>query len=93
MERKEKTPWIFSRGFHVILELLILALILIRFLAERHLPICEILIFLLAAVDNFLGATGAFSKKKRTLGNIYAILSTLFLILALLLIVLYIGIL
>ena len=47
------------------------------------------LIFTLAAVENFIGATISFSEQKRVRGNVYAIVCALFLIIALILAVRY----
>ena len=49
----------------------------------------EMLIFFLAAIENFIGATVSFSERKKVRGNVYAIVSALFLIIALILAVRY----
>ena len=69
----------------VITVLLILALIVVVLVKKTDTEIFKMLIFVLAAVENFIGATISFSESKRVRGNVYAIVCAIFLIIALIL--------
>lgn len=80
MEKRGKEPLFLMRSAKLLLEIIILGLIAVRLLVQQYAPVCEIGIFLLAAVDNFIGATGYFFWKKRVRGNICAVLCAVFLL-------------
>ena len=52
---------------------------------EWNTQVFEMLIFVLAAVMNFIGATISFSESKKLRGNIYAMVCAVFLVIALIL--------
>ena len=75
MNQKVKEPFLYTRIFNLI--------------KKEGTEIFEVLLFALAAVENFIGATVSFSEKKRVRGNIYAIVCGVFLVAALILAVRY----
>lgn len=90
MNRREKEPLFWIRVVQVLMELVILGLIIVWLIAKPPAGVIGSVIFLMAAVDNFLGATVYFSAQKRVRGNICAILSTIFLIVGIVLAVWYV---
>lgn len=89
MNKPVKEPYFAARIFNLTLGVAIMLLIVMRFVARENAAIYEMLIFLLAAIENFIGATISFMQQKRFRGNVYAIICTLFFIVALLLAVRY----
>lgn len=89
MNKGLREPFLFTRALNLILGILILALIVIVLVKDSGTEILEMLIFALAAVENFIGATISFSEQKKVRGNIYAIVCGIFLIVALILAVRY----
>lgn len=89
MSKQVKEPFLPARAFNLFLGIVILALIVVRMFAKDSAAVYEMLIFVLAAVENFVGATISFSQKKKVRGNLYAIICTIFLIAALFLAVRY----
>lgn len=89
MNKQVKEPFLLARAFNLFLGIVILALIVVRMVAQNNGQIYEMIIFALAAVENFIGATISFSQQKKVRGNIYAIICTIFLIVALFLAVRY----
>lgn len=89
MSKKVKEPFLATRAFNLMIGIVILVLIVLVLLKVRGTEIFEMLIFTLAAVENFIGATISFSEHKKVRGNIYAIVCALFLIVALILAVRY----
>lgn len=89
MNKKVKEPFFITRAINLILGIIILVLMVLVMLNIEGRKIFEMLIFALAAVENFIGATISFSEHKRVRGNVYAIVCALFLIIALILAVRY----
>ena len=89
MNQKVKEPFLYTRIFNLILGITILGLLFAVLIKKEGTEIFEVLLFALAAVENFIGATVSFSEKKRVRGNIYAIVCGGFLVAALILAVRY----
>ena len=89
MEKQVKEPYLLGRLMTLILGVIILGLMIARIVIGSGAKVCEMLIFSLAAVMNFIGATISFSQQKRTKGNIYATVCACFLIVALILALIY----
>lgn len=89
MNQKVREPFLFIRTVNFILGIIILALIVVVIVKDSNTEIFQMLIFALAAIENFIGATVSFSEKKRVRGNVYAIVCAVFLIVALILAVRY----
>ena len=85
MSQKVREPFIITRTVNLVLGLVILALMVVVLVKRTDTEIFQMLIFVLAAIENFIGATISFSEKKRVRGNVYAIVCTVFLIIALIL--------
>ncbi len=85
MNQKVREPFLFIRTVNFILGIIILALIVVVIVKDSNTEIFQMLIFALAAIENFIGATVSFSEKKRVRGNVYAIVCAVFLIVALIL--------
>ena len=85
MKHKVREPFFLLRAFNFLLGLVILAMILAVIFLEWNTQVFEMLIFVLAAVMNFIGATISFSESKKLRGNIYAIVCAVFLVIALIL--------
>ena len=85
MKRGLREPFFITRAINFVLGVIILALMLVVLIKKSGTEIFEIIIFALAAVENFIGATISFSEKKRVRGNVYAIVCAVFLIVALIL--------
>ena len=85
MKRGLREPFFITRAINFILGVVILALILVVLIKKSGTEIFEMMIFMLAAIENFIGATISFSEKKRVRGNVYAIVCAVFLIIALIL--------
>lgn len=89
MNKKVKEPFFITRAINFLLGITILALVILVMMKVDGREIFQMLIFALAAVENFIGATISFSEKKRVRGNVYAIFCAVFLIIALILAVRY----
>ena len=85
MKHKVREPFFLLRAFNFLLGIVILAMILAVIFLEWNTQVFEMLIFVLAAVMNFIGATISFSESKKLRGNIYAIVCAVFLVIALIL--------
>jgi heme/copper-type cytochrome/quinol oxidase subunit 4 len=85
MKRGLREPFFITRAINFVLGVIILALMLVVIIKKSGTEIFEIIIFALAAVENFIGATISFSEKKKVRGNVYAIVCAVFLIVALIL--------
>lgn len=89
MNPKTREPYLYTRILNLVLGLIIIGLLIPVFVKDTGTEVYEMLIFLLAAIENFIGATVSFSESKKVRGNVYAIVSALFLIVALILAVRY----
>lgn len=78
-----------ARAVNLILGILILGLMLVLLIKKNGTEVIEMLIFVLAAIENFIGATISFSEKKKVRGNVCAIVCSIFLIAALILAIRY----
>lgn len=85
MKPKVKEPFFIIRAVNFLLGIAILALIIAVLVLKRNTEIFHMLIFVLAAVMNFIGATISFAERKRVRGNIYAIVCAVFLVITLIL--------
>lgn len=83
MSKKVKEPFLTARILNFVLGIAILALAAWVVIKKGDTEIYETLIFALAAIENFIGATISFSEHKKVRGNIYAIICAVFLIIAL----------
>lgn len=82
MKRKDKEASYGLRILNFFLGLTILLLLFLRLFVNEERMVFEIVIFALAAIENFVGATLSLSAHNWIRGNIYAIVSVLFLIMA-----------
>ena len=89
MNKKVKEPFIVMRSINFILGVIILVLMLLVLLKIGPEAIFEMLIFTLAAVETFIGAIINLSENKRVRGTVYAVICSVFLIMALILAVRY----
>lgn len=89
MNLKAKEPYFYTRVLNVILGVLILFLMGLVFAKDTGTEGYEVLIFFLASVENFIGAIVNFSENKKVRGNVYAITSAVFLVVAFILAVRY----
>ena len=89
MNSKTREPYLYTRILNLVLGVIILILMALVFFQDTGTEKFEMLIFFLAAIENFIGATVSFSERKKVRGNVYAIISALFLIIALILAVRY----
>lgn len=85
MKRRLREPFFITRAINFLLDIVILALVLAVVIIKGNTEVFEILIFLLASIENFIGATISFSEKKRVRGNAYAIVCAVFFVVALIL--------
>ena len=85
MDKRLREPFLITRAVNLILGIVILALMLVVLIKKSGTEVIKILIFVLAAIENFIGATISFSEKKKVRGNVYAIVCAVFLIVALIL--------
>jgi uncharacterized membrane protein HdeD (DUF308 family) len=92
MNKKTKEPFFAARTANMVLGFIILLLILLVIYKDSHTEFFQIMIFALAAVMNFIAATVNFSEQKKLRGNIYAVICALFLIVAIVMILGFIGI-
>ena len=89
MNKKVREPFFITRTINLILGIIILVLMALVLLNIGNREVFKMLIFTLAAVENFNGATISFSEQKRVRGIVYAIVCALYLIIALILAVGY----
>ena len=89
MNKKVREPFFTTRTINLILGIIILVLMALVLLNIGNREVFKMMIFTLAAVENFIGATISFSEQKRVRANVYAIVCALFLIIALILAVRY----
>ena len=89
MNKKVKEPFLGPRIVNFLIGLVILALVVVVLVKREGTEIYEMILFALAAIENFIGAIVSFSEQKKVRGNIYAIVCALFLIVALILAVRY----
>ena len=89
MNKKVKEPLFGIRMVNFLLGITILSLVVISMVQKDGIDLIETIIFALAAIENFIGATISFSEHKKVRGNIYAIVCALFLIVALIMAVRY----
>ena len=89
MSKQVKEPFLGTRMVNFLLGITILSLIIVNMVQNDGTDLLEAIIFALAAIENFIGATISFSEQKKVRGNVYAIVCALFLIVALILAVRY----
>lgn len=85
MNRKVREPFLTARTLNFILGVVILILMGLVITDVGMQDVNVMLIFSLASVENFIGATISFSEGKKVRGNIYSIVCAVFLIIALIL--------
>ena len=89
MNSKTREPYLYTRILNLVLGVIILILMALVFFQDTGTEKFEMLIFFLAAIENFIGATVSFSERKKVRGNVYAIICSVFLIVALILAIRY----
>lgn len=82
MNKKGKEPLLFLRSMNFLLGVMILVFLLLAFLKVEGKEVFEIMVFALAAIENFVGATISFSEQKKVRGTIYSVVSAVFVITA-----------
>lgn len=82
MNKKGKEPLLLLRSMNFLLGVMILILLLLAFLKIEGKEVFEIMVFALAAIENFVGATISFSEQKKVRGTIYSVVSAVFVITA-----------
>lgn len=85
MKPKVREPFFIIRAVNFLLGIVILALIAAVIIMQNNTEVFQMLIFVLAAIMNFISATISFSESKKVRGNIYAIVCAVFLVIALIL--------
>ena len=85
MKPKVREPFFIIRAVNFLLGIVILALIATVIIMQNNTEVFQMLIFVLAAIMNFISATISFSESKKVRGNIYAIVCAVFLVIALIL--------
>ena len=85
MNKKTKEPFLIGRTVNLALSVVIAALIFVVLIKDDGTKIYEMLIFGLAAVENFIAAIISFSENKKVRGNLYAVFCAVFNIAALIL--------
>ena len=85
MKPKVREPFFITRAMNFLLGIVILALVVVTLVMKTNTEIYQMIIFVLASIMNFVGATISFSESKRVRGNIYAIVCGMFLVVALIL--------
>ena len=73
MNQKVREPFLRTRMLNFLLGIIILALVVVVIVRDSNTEIFQMLIFALAAIENFIGATVSFSEKKRVRGNVYVL--------------------
>lgn len=82
MNKKVREPFFWSYMTNMILSILIIGLTAAAFFTDMIPELCLVLIFAMAVAANFIAAMVSFVRMKRIRGNLYAVLCTLFLIMA-----------
>lgn len=82
MNKKMKEPFHNVRIANFILGIVLLILVTVILFQEKNRGILEIILFGLAALENFTGATISFSTQRKVRGNLYAVIGAVFLIVA-----------
>lgn len=85
MKPKVREPFFITRVLNLLLGIAVLALVVTVIVLKSNTEIFEMLIFVMAALMNFIGATISFSEGKKVRGNVYAIVCAVFLVVALIL--------
>jgi len=85
MKPKAREPFFITRAVNFLLGIVILGLMIAAIVMKNSAEIFKMLIFVLAAIMNFIGATISFSEGKKVRGNVYAIVCAVFLVVALIL--------
>ena len=92
MNKKVKEPFLAARTINMILGFLVLLLILLVIYKDSDTQFFEVLVYVLAAIVNFIAATINFSEKKKLRGNLYAVACAVFIIAAIITLVRFLGI-
>ena len=82
MTKKVKEPFFVSRLISMLIGLAILGLLVVVLVKEGNTAIYEMIIFALAAVENFIAAMICFVRQMNVRGNMYAVITAVFLIVA-----------
>lgn len=85
MKPKVREPFFITRVLNLLLGIAVLALVVTVIVLKSNTEIFEMLIFVMAALMNFISATISFSEGKKVRGNVYAIVCAVFLVVALIL--------
>ena len=89
MNKKAREPFLIARICNLILGIAILVLLVMALVKENNTGILSVLVFALAAIENFIAATIHFSEQKKVRANVYAAICAIFMIIALILAVRY----
>lgn len=92
MNKKVKEPFFAARTTNMVLGFIILFLVLIVIYKDSNTEFFQIMIFALAAVMNFIAATVNFSEQKKLRGNVNAVICAVFFIVAIVMIIGFLGI-
>ena len=82
MNKKVKEPFFVSRLLSMLIGLVIICLLMVVIVKDGSTAIYEMIIFALAAVENFISAMICLMRKKMVRGNMYAVICAVFLIVA-----------
>ena len=82
MNKKAKEPFFVSHVISMLLGVAVLVMVILLLIKDQGREIYETLIFALAAVINFISAVRCFIQQRMVRGNMYAIICTVFLIVA-----------
>lgn len=82
MNKKVREPFFVSRLLSMLIGIIILGLLAFVLVRGGDTAIYEMIIFALAAVENFIAAIICFVQQKTVRGNMYAIICAVFLIVA-----------
>ena len=83
MNKKVKEPFFVSRLISMIIGLIILGLLVVVLVKDGSTRIYEMIIFALAAVENFIASVICFVRQMNVRGNMYAVICAVFMIVAL----------
>ena len=89
MNKKVREPFFISHVISMLLGVIVLVMIVAVLIMDQGTEIYETLIFVLAAVINFISAVKCFIQQRMVRGNMYAIICAVFLIIGVFLAVRY----
>ncbi len=87
MNKKVREPFFRSYAVNMLLSILIIIFSVFSFLNIAGTEIWQILLFFMAGAANFIAAMVCFIRNKKFRGNLYSVLCTIFILMALFLLV------